>query len=83
MIFYLLRTEIFEHGFKKTYWNFHTASHGKSIPDGIGASRKRSADRRVKRVEDVASDSQFIKQMHESGSKVEVYRIQEDDVKEI
>jgi len=40
---------------------------------------KRSADRRVKHAEDVASDSQFIKQMHESGSKVEVYQIQEHD----
>jgi len=83
MIFYLLRTEIFEHGFKKAYWIFHTASHRKSIPDGIVASLKRLADGRVKHAEDVASDSQFIKQMHESGSKVEVYRIQEHDVKEI
>jgi exo-beta-1,3-glucanase (GH17 family) len=43
---------------------------------------KRPADGRVKRAEDVASDSQFIKQMHESGSKLEVYQIQEHDVKE-
>jgi hypothetical protein len=42
--FYLLSTELFEHGFKKGYWNFHTAGHAKCIPDGIGASLKRSAD---------------------------------------
>ena len=46
--FYLFSTELFEHGFKKGYWNFHTAGHGKGIPDGIGASLKRSADIRVK-----------------------------------
>ena len=43
---------------------------------------KRLADGRVKHAEDVASDSQFIKLMHESGSKLEVYQIQEHDVKE-
>jgi hypothetical protein len=53
--FYLFSTEQFEHGFKKGYWNFHTAGHGKGIPDGIGASLKRSADIRVKHGEDVVN----------------------------
>jgi hypothetical protein len=75
----LFSTEkLFEHGFKKGYWNFHTADHGKCIPDGIGALLKR-----VKHGEDVVNASQLIKQMHESGSKVEVYQIQEQDIKEI
>ena len=81
--FYLFSTELFEHGFKKGYCNFHTAGHEKCIPDGIGASLKRAADIRVKHGEDVVSASQFIKQMHESGSKVEVYQMQEQDIKEI
>jgi hypothetical protein len=81
--FYLFSTELFEHGFKRGYWNFHTAGHGKGIPDGIGASLKRSADIRVKHGEDVVNATQFIKQMHQSGSKVEVYQIQEQDIKEI
>ena len=83
MNFYLFSTELVEHGFRKGYWNFHTAGHGKGIPDGIGASLKRSADIRVKHGEDVVNATQFIKQMHQSGSKVEVYQIQEQDIKEI
>jgi hypothetical protein len=43
---------------------------------------KQSADIRVKHGKDVVSASQFIKEMHESGSKVEVYQIQEQDIKE-
>jgi hypothetical protein len=53
--FYLSSTELFEHGFKKGYWNLHTAGHGKGIPDGIGASLKRSAGIRVKHGEDVVN----------------------------
>jgi hypothetical protein len=79
----MLQNVCFEFLWKKGYWNFHTAGHGKYIPDGIGASLKRAADIRVKHGEDVVSASQFIKQMHKSGSKVEVYQIQEQDIKEI
>jgi hypothetical protein len=56
---------------------------GDQFMDLLVRVHKRSADIRITHGEDVVNASQFIKQMHESGSKVEVYQIQEQDIKEI
>lgn len=83
MNFYLFSTEVFDHGFKQASWNFHAAGHGKGIPDGIGASVKRSADLKVKHGVDIVNATDLCKQIWEANSSVNVYLIKEKDILDI
>ncbi|CAG2186302.1 unnamed protein product [Mytilus edulis] len=80
--FYLLSTMPFELGFTGACWNFHEAGHGKGIPDGIGGSIKRSADRQVSFGADILTADAFIKSI-ETGTKIKLYEVKEPDVLEV
>jgi len=80
--FFLLSTEIFQHGLKKATWNFHAAGHGKGIPDGIGATLKRSADRQVHHGKTIRNAEEFMKIVEKSDSSIRLYIVRESDILE-
>ena len=63
-------TEPEKFGFVDAKWSFFEAGHGKGIPDAIGGSLKREADRRVKYGRDVACAKDFIECLKDSKTKV-------------
>ncbi|CAG2244389.1 unnamed protein product [Mytilus edulis] len=83
MNFYLFSIEVFDHGFKQASWNFHAAGHGKGIPDGIGASVKRSADLKSETWSRYCNVTDLCKQIWEANSSVNVYLIKEKDILDI
>ncbi|WAR13099.1 hypothetical protein MAR_027279 [Mya arenaria] len=44
-------------------WSFFEAGHGKGIPDAVGGSLKRKADRRVKYGHDIANADDFVENL--------------------
>ena len=78
--FYFFTTEVFKHGFKRATWNFSCAGHGKGIPDGIGATIKRSADQGVKFGNDIITANGLITYLCKSESSIYVYEIFEKDM---
>lgn len=74
--FFLLSTEIFALGYKGASWNFHEAGHGKGIPDGIGETLNRAADRWVPYGADITSSPDFISEVEKSGTKVSLFRVE-------
>lgn len=81
--FFLLTTEVFSLGFKGATWNFLEAGHGKGIPDGIGGTLKRSADRRVGYGADITNAQSFINEVKVAGTDIELFQVEELSVKEI
>ncbi|XP_052085082.1 uncharacterized protein LOC127722225 [Mytilus californianus] len=79
---YLLSTMPFELGFTGACWKFQEAGHGKGIPDGIGETIKRSADRQVSFGADILTADAFIKTI-ETGTKIKLYEVKEPDVLEV
>ena len=79
MNFYLLSTQIFQKGFKKASWNFFEAGHGKGIPDGIGGTLKRTADRRVLGGGNILSADDFINQVQKN-TKIQLYEVSQGEI---
>ncbi|KAK6183523.1 hypothetical protein SNE40_010993 [Patella caerulea] len=79
--FYLFSTEVFKFGFTKATWNFHEGGHGKGIPDGVGASVKRSADRLVRNGTDIMNARSMMNALQKAGTTVKLYVIEEPDIK--
>ena len=80
--FYLLSTLVFELGFRGASWNFHESGHGKGIPDGIGGSIKRSADRKVNYGIDILNAAAFVKTLKDE-TVIKLYEIKESDILEV
>jgi len=77
--FYLFTKQIVKKGFAEANWNFFEAGHGKGIPDGIGGTLKRTADRRVLEGADILSADDFIKNVQKH-TKVSLYQIYQSDI---
>ena len=78
--FFFLATEIFPLGYKGASWNFHEAGHGKGIPDGIGGTLKRAADRRVLYGADITNSNDFVTELETSGSTVALYQVEKEKI---
>lgn len=63
--FAILSSIPFELGFKKVFWNFLEASHGKGPANGVGAAIKNAPDRSVTHSNDVLNISQFCATAHD------------------
>lgn len=78
---YLLSTEIYQIGFSGATWNFFEAGHGKGIPDGVGASVKRAADRRVLHGADILDSKTLVGMLSQTNtSKTLTYTDSDTDV---
>ena len=56
----MMTKEPMKYGFKNIRWSFFEAGHGKGIPDAIGGSIKREADRKVHHGQDIYSADDFV-----------------------
>ncbi|KAL5015984.1 hypothetical protein ScPMuIL_005573 [Solemya velum] len=81
--FYLFATEIYDFGFTGASWNFHEAGHGKGIPDGIGGSLKRVADRCVRQGTDILDAKTFVNTLREELTSVELFLVHDTDILEM
>ena len=64
--FYLASVEPQQLGFEMITWNFFEAGHGKGVPDAVGGTLKRNADRVVKYGKDVTSGQHCVHHMKNS-----------------
>ena len=79
--FFFLATEIIPLGYKGASWNFHGAGPGKGIPDGIGGTLKRAADKRVLYGADITNSYDFITELEKSGSTIiALYQVEEENM---
>lgn len=51
-------------------WSFFEAGHGKGVPDAVGGTLKRGADRKVRYCHDIMSAESFVEQMQHGKPKV-------------
>lgn len=61
-------------------WNFYESGHGKSVPDGVGGSLKRTANHLVLQGNDITDASSFVKLLTRQGSVVFIYQVSEADI---
>ena len=61
-------------------WNFYESGHGKSVPDGVGGSLKRTANHLVLQGNDIIDASSFVKLLTRQGSVVFIYQVSEADI---
>ena len=76
--FYLFNTELKNFGFTQSVWNFFGSGHGKGIPDSVGGTLKRTADKCVKYGQSVTSAQTFINTIKDS--KIIVQEISEEEI---
>ena len=81
--FFLFSNIVCDMGFSNCIWNFFEAGHGKGIPDSIGATIKRAADRAVKYGTNICSAEDFVRIGSKSTPSVHLYEINEDKMDEI
>ncbi|MES9906221.1 MAG: hypothetical protein ABW168_26520, partial [Sedimenticola sp.] len=80
--FYFFSTEVFALGFKGATWNFHEAGHGKGIPDGVGGTLKRAADRRVSYGADIIDAHSFIQELTKANTDIKLFYVDPSSVKQ-
>ena len=59
-------------------WNFFAAGHGKGIPDAVGGTLKRTADRKVMEGCDILSSGDFIRVVSPR-TCIKLYVVEESD----
>ena len=75
--FYLFSNNIEERGLKFSTWNFFESGHGKGIPDGVGATIKRTADAAVRRGRDCTNARDMVDIVESTGPKTRIFLIPE------
>ena len=78
--FFLFTQMIADRGLTYGSWNYLEAGHGKGIPDGVGATLKRSADQLVCNGIDITTASIFYNEVKKSVLKVEMFYVEESEV---
>lgn len=78
--FQLFSHELVDHGFKFATWNYHEAGLGKGAPDGVGAALKRSADFLVLHGSDIRNASDFVLQIRNQETSVELYEVSDKEI---
>ncbi|XP_048243037.1 uncharacterized protein LOC125375972 [Haliotis rufescens] len=78
--FFLFSTIPFQNGFTSSTWNFNESGHGKGIPDAVGGSLKRSADRLVLHGHDITNAQTFVSELLNTGSKILLYHITSESI---
>jgi len=73
--FFLTSVVPFHLGFKKVWWNFSEAAHGKGPADGVGAGIKRLADNSVLAGHHIDSAVDLFGRLYKSGTKVKLFLI--------
>ncbi|MCG8046239.1 MAG: hypothetical protein N0E48_11390, partial [Candidatus Thiodiazotropha endolucinida] len=76
--FYMLTQIPIKFGFQNVKWSFFESGHGKGIPDAVGGSLKREANRRVKYGHDITCAKDFVENLN--GCKTKLWVIDEGDV---
>lgn len=64
-------------------WNYLEAGHGKGMPDGIGGTVKRTADRLVTEGKDMSSFEYLISSLKENLRDIHITYITETDIAKI
>ena len=59
---------------------FLGAGHGKGIPDGIGGTVKRAADRVVKFGTNICNAHQFVQEVSKSSAAIHLYEVTKDEI---
>ena len=76
--FHMLTQIPVKFGFRNIKWSFFEAGHGKGIPDAVGGSLKREANRRVKYGHDITCAKDFVQNL--KGCKTKLWVIDECDI---
>lgn len=80
-IFYLFANHLVTHyNLKKTSWHYHDAGHGKGAPDGVGAYRKRTADRHVALGRDIQDLETLYETLINIETKVNIFLVKDDEI---
>ena len=79
--FFLFSTKIFQLGYLSATWNFWEASHGKGVPEGIGGSIKRQADKLISQGNDI-TDAWSLYQAMVPNTSIKLFFVEASEVEE-